>query len=479
MGDVPKVLQDIFKLVDANKNIYIERLKEAVAIPSVSALPDRRKDVVRMVDWMAEKLKKLGVDVEICKIGFQSLCDGTKIELPPVILGQLGKDPNKKTVLIYGHLDVQPAAKEDGWDTEPFTLVEKNGKLYGRGSTDDKGPCLAWVNAIEAYQQLKLEVPINIKFVFEGMEESSSCGLDDLLKSRKDFLSGVDYVCISDNYWLGSKIPCITYGLRGLSYFRVEVECAAKDLHSGVFGGTVQEAMSDLIYLLNTLVDDKGEILVPGILDDVEPLTAEEESKYLDIDFDVEEYRSFIGTEKLRHSEKVKILMSRWRYPSLSIHGIEGAFSDPGEKTVIPRKVIGKFSIRLVPNQDPEKVGAQVVNYLNEQWKKRKSANKYETVMCSYGRPWKASFAHENFQAAARATKHVYKTEPNLIREGGSIPVTLTFQELTQKNVMLLPLGCGDDGAHSQNEKIDVRNYIEGTKLLAAYLYEIAGVNGA
>lgn len=150
------------------------------------------------------------------------------------------KDPKKKTVLLYGHLDVQPALLEDGWDTEPFVLTEKDGKLYGRGSTDDKGPVLCWLHAIEAFQAQKIQLPVNVKFVFEGMEESGSEGLDELLFARKDdFLSDIDYVCISDNYWLGTDHPCITYALRGICYFYVEVECASKDLHSGVFGGTV------------------------------------------------------------------------------------------------------------------------------------------------------------------------------------------------------------------------------------------------
>lgn len=152
----------------------------------------------------------------------------------------MGNDPKKKTVCIYGHLDVQPALKEDGWDTEPFVLTEKNGKMYGRGSSDDKGPVLCWIHALEAFKAIGEEFPVNLKFVFEGMEESGSEGLDDLLYAEQDkFLKGVDYVCISDNYWLGTDKPCITYGLRGICYFFAEVTCAEKDLHSGVFGGTV------------------------------------------------------------------------------------------------------------------------------------------------------------------------------------------------------------------------------------------------
>lgn len=193
-----------------------------------------------MVEWTEEKLKKLGVETSLRDVGNQTLPDGRKIPLPPVLFGTLKTGAKKNTVCIYGHLDVQPALIEDGWDTEPFVLTEKNGKLYGRGSSDDKGPVLCWIHALEAYKAIGEEIPVNIKFVLEGMEESGSEGLDDLLLAEKDkYLKDVNYVCISDNYWLGTDKPCITYGLRGICYFGVEVECAAKDLHSGVFGGTV------------------------------------------------------------------------------------------------------------------------------------------------------------------------------------------------------------------------------------------------
>lgn len=228
-----------FREIDANQVRYIDNLKDAVSIPSVSAWPEKRKDIIQMVGWVAQKLKDLGTEVELKDVGMQELDGGKKIPLPPVIFGKLGNDPSKKTICIYGHLDVQPALKSDGWNTEPFELTEKNGKLYGRGATDDKGPVLCWIHALEAYKAIDVNFPVNLKFVFEGMEESGSEGLDELLHSEKNvFLKGVDYVCISDNYWLGTEKPCITYGLRGITYFVVEVRCAEKDLHSGVFGGT-------------------------------------------------------------------------------------------------------------------------------------------------------------------------------------------------------------------------------------------------
>lgn len=365
-----------------------------------------------------------GVKTELVDIGMQTFPDGRKAHLPPVLLGQLGNDPKKKMLCIYGHLDVQPANKSDGWDTEPFVLTEKDGKLYGRGATDDKAPVLGWLHAIQAFKANNVEMPVNLKvfqvsillykysniqlqFVFEGMEESGSEGLDELLMSKKDtFLKDVDYVCISDNYWLGSNKPCLTYGLRGLAYFYVEIECAQKDLHSGVFGGTVHEAMTELVHLLSKLVDNKGRILVPGIMDDVKQLLPEEEKLYHGIDFCCDMYRSSIGTDGLTHANKVDTLAHRWRYPSLSIHGIEGAFSEPGQKTVIPRKVIGKFSIRLVPHQQPESVAKLVESYLNDEFKKLNSPNKFKAMMVHGGRPWLTDVNSPNFAAGIAATKH-------------------------------------------------------------------------
>jgi len=470
-------MKKFFAFIDEHKEEYIKNLGDAVEIKSVSAWPHTREEIVKMVHLVGDRVKALGASIEYCDVGMQTLPDGSKLKLPPVLMGELGNDPNKKTLLVYGHLDVQPALKEDGWDYEPFVLTQDNGKLYGRGSTDDKGPVLGWVHALQAYQALGIEIPVNMKFCFEGMEESGSEGLDELLMSRKDteFMKSVDYVCISDNYWLGKNKPCITYGLRGICYFSIEVECCSKDLHSGVFGGTVHEGMADLIAMMNTLLDKDGKILVDNLMEQVAPVTSEEEAKYKTIDFNVEDYQNDIKTNKLMHNQdKIKTLMARWRFPSLSLHGIEGAFSEPGAKTVIPRKVIGKFSIRIVPDQTPEFVEKCVVDYLNKKWQQRGSKNTMTVYQHgSGGKPWTSDPDHPNYLAGRRATQMVYGVEPDLTREGGSIPVTLTLQEATGKSVMLLPMGACDDGAHSQNEKIDIRNYIEGTKLLGAYLHEL------
>ncbi|XP_033646063.1 cytosolic non-specific dipeptidase-like [Asterias rubens] len=470
-------LPKLFSYIDAHQDEYVERLATAVAIQSVSAWPEKRSEIKRMIEVVAKDLREpsVGATIELIDVGTQEMEDGQVIPLPPILLGHLGNDPKKKTVCIYGHLDVQPAKKEDGWDTDPFVLTEIKGKMYGRGSTDDKGPVLAWLNVIEAYRALGQDIPINIKFCFEGMEESGSEGLDELIESKKDtFFKDVDYVCISDNYWLGKNKPCITYGLRGIAYFFIEVECARKDLHSGVYGGSVHEAMTDLIALLDSLVDVNGHIKVPGVYDKVDKLSAEEAKLYDNIDFDLEEYRQEIGTERLLHDTKQKILQHRWRNPCLSIHGIQGAFDGAGSKTVIPRKVIGKFSIRLVPHQCPSEIDQLVIKYLTEIHAKRGSPNKVTVSSGHLGESWLSDFDHPHYMAGRRAIKTVFGMEPDMTREGGSIPVTLTLQNATQKNVMLLPMGACDDSAHSQNEKMDRSNYINGAKLIGAYFEEVA-----
>lgn len=467
-------LPNLFKYIEEQQDLYVKRLAEWVAIQSVSSEPEKRSETERMMNVAAKEIERLGGTVELVDIGKQKL-DGREISLPPVILGHLGSDPGKKTVCIYGHLDVQPAKLEDGWDSEPFTLAERDGKLYGRGSTDDKGPVLAWLNCIEAFQKINQELPINIKFCLEGMEESGSEGLEDLVFSRsKTFFKDVDYICISDNYWLGKNKPCITYGLRGITYFYLTVECCDKDLHSGVFGGSVHEAMRDLIALMDSLVDYKGKILVKEIYNSVAPLSEEESKMYTKIEFDIEEFTKDIGAKRLLHSTKEQILMHRWRYPSLSLHGIEGAFYESGSKTVIPRKVIGKFSIRLVPDMDPKVVEKQVTEHLTKKFAELESPNKMKVEMGHGAKAWVSDFNHPHYMAGRKAMQRVFSVEPDLTREGGSIPITLTFQEATGKNVMLLPVGAADDGAHSQNEKLNRSNYIQGIKLLGAYFHEVS-----
>ncbi|KAI1762622.1 cytosolic non-specific dipeptidase [Hypoxylon sp. FL1150] len=467
-------LDGYFSQVDTLSSHFIDRLSKAVAIPSVSSDASRRPDVVRMAHFLESELKALGADVELRPLGKQP--DNPALDLPPVVLARYGSDKKKRTILVYGHYDVQPAEKSDGWATEPFELsVGEDGRMFGRGSTDDKGPVLGWLNAIEAHQKAGVDFPVNLLMCFEGMEEYGSEGLDELIeKEGKGYFADADAVCISDNYWLGTEKPCLTYGLRGCNYYSVEISGPGADLHSGVFGGTAQEPMTDLVRVLGSLVDTDGKIQIPGIMDQVAPVTKEEESLYDGISFTMETLHESLGSKTTIFEDKKSTLMARWRFPSLSVHGIEGAFSAPGAKTVIPAKVIGKFSIRTVPNMEIDKTNELVYKYVKDVFAKLGSKNTLKVYAQHTGKWWAASPNHWNFRAAGKAVERVWGVKPDFTREGGSIPVTLTFEQATGKNVLLLPMGSSTDGAHSINEKLDKRNYVEGIKLLGAYLHYVA-----
>lgn len=426
-----------------------------------------------MGEFLAAELKKLGAHVELRPLGKQPHKE--HLELPPALVARYGEDPKKRTILIYGHYDVQPAAKEDGWATEPFTLsVDDKGRMFGRGATDDKGPVLGWINAIEAHQKAGVEIPVNLLFCFEGMEEHGSEGLDDFIFAEaKKFFKDADAICISDNYWLGNK-PCLTYGLRGCNYYSIEISGPSQDLHSGMYGGTVHEPMIDLVNVMSSLADTKGNIQIKGLSDLVAPMSDDEKGLYDEISYTIEDYHETLGSKTSIYDDKETTLMNRWRYPALSLHGIEGAYSQPGAKTVIPAKVIGKFSIRTVPNMESDAVDKLVYKHVDEAFKKLNSKNTCKCTLQHAGMWWAASPKHWNYTAASKATESVWGVKPDMTREGASIPVTLTFAEATGLNVLLLPMGSNSDAAHSINEKLDRKNYIEGTKLLGAYLHYVA-----
>ncbi|SCU82930.1 LAFA_0D00848g1_1 [Lachancea sp. 'fantastica'] len=471
--------ENLFAKIDQLKPRFIERLSEAVAIPAVSADESLRPMVVKKAEFFRNQLEQLGFqDIQMRKLGIQPPpVENPNLELPPVVLARYGNDPAKKTVLLYGHYDVQPAALEDGWLSEPFKLVvdEEKQLMRARGSSDDTGPVQGWLNVVDAHRELGLDLPVNLVTCFEGMEESGSIGLDKLIAEEANkYFKDVDAVCISDNYWLGTKKPVLTYGLRGCNYYQIIVEGPGADLHSGIFGGVVAEPTIDLVKMFASLVDSQGRILIDGVNEMVAPVTEKEKGLYEKIDFTLEEMNAASGSQTCLYDNKSDILMHRWRYPSLSIHGLEGAFSSQGAKTVIPARVVGKFSIRTVPDMDSAKLDKLVIDHCNKVFQSLGSPNKCRTELIHDGNYWVSDPFNASFTAAAKATKAVHGVEPDFTREGGSIPITLTFETELKTNVILLPMGRGDDGAHSINEKLDLSNYIQGMKTMAAYLHYYA-----
>ncbi|XP_075543408.1 cytosolic non-specific dipeptidase-like [Dermacentor variabilis] len=475
-NSMPEELGKIFSVIDENRDAMLQSLKELVAIPSVSADSAHRDDIVKAMHMVKKMMEAEGVRVDMQPLGDQTLPDGTTLPFPPLLLGSLGDDANKKTVCMYAHLDVQPASMSDGWVSEPFVLQEREGKLYGRGSSDDKGPALAMVWALHAYNKAGVPLPVNLKFLYEGMEEVGSQGIVPYLKSdgKSKFFDGIDFACISDNFWLGTEKPCLTYGLRGITYFDIEVVAGTHDFHSGQYGGITHEAMSDLMDLFDSLLDATGKIAVPGIYDDVRPVTDQERELYRRIDFNLNEYRWEMGVSRLAHEDKVETLVHRWRQPCLSLHGISGAYSDPGEPQLVPTHVHGKFSIRTVPNQQPDKVKECVTKHLEQRFAQRNSPNRLKVTMTHSTSTWFTDPRTPHFKAAAAAVKHVHGVEPDLTCEGGTIGTVSALKDHVCRNTLLMPINCAGSAAHAQNENTRLWNYVNGAKQFAAYWYEVA-----
>ncbi|KAB0403282.1 hypothetical protein E2I00_011213, partial [Balaenoptera physalus] len=462
-----ELLEKVFQYIDLHQDEFVQTLKEWVAVESDSVQPvlRLRRELLRMMGLAAERLRLLGARVDSVDAGFQQLPDGQSLPIPPIILAELGDDPKKPTVCFYGHLDVQPARQEDGKTVRPrndrqqrpcFSVDQRCEHIQstGRGSARERQICHrgdggGWFSC-----------PGGTCPEREGRV---------LLKRRlhRDFRQSVDQP----------------------EDARAHVKCRDQDFHSGTFGGILNEPMADLVALLGSLVDSSGRILIPGIYDHVAPVTEEEKRTYEAINLDLEEYRKSSQVKKFLFDTKEELLMHLWRYPSLSIHGIEGAFHEPGAKTVIPGRVIGKFSVRLVPHMNMSVVEKQVKQHLDHIFSKRNSSNQMTVSMTLGLHPWTANTRDNQYLAAKRAIKTVFGTEPDMIRDGSTIPIAKIFQDAIQKSALMLPLGAVDDGEHSQNEKIDrsVRpvgaqpslhgpgwNYIEGSKLFAAFFLEMA-----
>ncbi|KAH7886503.1 CNDP dipeptidase [Phlebopus sp. FC_14] len=475
---------------DAHQEGFIQRLADGVKFPSISSdtTEEGRQHVIDMGHWLRDQFASFVAQPDDAQL--VELEDPDDPNLPPLVLVRIGTDATKKTLTVYGHYDVQPV---DGWkeanpnNPDPFTLGrESDGRLVGRGATDDKGPVIGWLNVLEAHKsiaqslgkQLDEILPVNIRFLFEGMEESDSVGLDKWIKEEvakpdKGWFKGVDCVCITDNYWLTTSQPAVTYGLRGIAYFSIHITGATNDLHSGSFGRMVHEPMTDLVKLLGKLVEADG-VIFKGVEDMVPPPTDAEREEYAKLHYSVADLQKDTGNPVELSENYTDLLMGRMRYPSLSIHGIKGA--PTAVSTIIPHEIWGRFSIRLVGDQTPKDVQDIVTQFLNEEFDKLQSKNVMEIEIGPDGMPWVGNKDHWNFQAADAATRAVYKVAPDYTREGGSIPVTLTLEEALDVNVLLLPMGRSDDGAHSLHEKIDRYNFINGTKLFGTYLYELAKV---
>ena len=448
--------------VRENRDRHLEELKQLLVIPSVSTDKSRAGEVKRAAGWVKAHLAKAG-------------CTRTEVfetPLHPIVYGEWLGAPGKPTILFYGHYDVQPEDPVALWTTPAFTPTIRDGRLYARGASDDKGQFIIHVNALEAHLKTSGTCPVNVKFLLEGEEEIGSPNLEPFVAKNTALLK-CDAVVVSDSAMFDKKTPSIVRGLRGLSYFQIDVRGTRRDLHSGTFGGTVINPAFALAHIIAQLKDTKGKVKVPGFYDNVRKLTAAERKDIKRLPHTDAKLKKSIGAKALFGEPGYTTLERVWARPTLEVNGIWGGFQGEGAKTVIPAEAHAKISTRLVPNQTPKEIAAKFIRYV------KKIAPKEVDVTVSHihsGEAWLAETDHPALKAASRAVKAAYGKVPVFTREGGSIPVVAAFGRILKVPSVLMGIGLHDDNLHAPDEKIDLDNFYTGNEAAAHLMTELGSM---
>ncbi|HKL18383.1 MAG TPA: dipeptidase [Halalkalibaculum sp.] len=441
--------------IDSHKDHFKEELFELLRIPSISTNSEHKKDVLDAARYLVDRLNDLDLDrVEL----FET--DGN-----PIVFAELITDDSKPTVLVYGHYDVQPPDPINKWDTPPFEPTVRDGDIYARGASDDKGQSFTHVKALEAYRKTGTEFPVNIKFIFEGEEEIGSPHLVPFIKEHKEMLE-CDMVLISDTAMFAEDTPSITYGLRGLAYMEVDVVGPNRDLHSGVYGGAVDNPANVLANIITKLKDDNGVIQVPGFYEDVVQLNEEEREEYKKLPFNEEAFMSNLGLDALNGEKGYSTLERTSARPSLDVNGLWGGYQGEGAKTVLPSEAGAKISMRLVPDQDPKEIARLFKEYVESL-----APETVEVTVSEHhgGQPAITDLSFYGLQAAAEAFKDVYDKEPLFTREGGSIPIVADFEDVLGAQSILMGFGLNSDAIHSPNEKFALKDFYRGIATSARF----------
>jgi acetylornithine deacetylase/succinyl-diaminopimelate desuccinylase-like protein len=448
---------DLIGHIESKRDENLNELKELLRIPSVSTKSEHKPDIERAARWVAEKLRAAGLEnVEI-----------VPTKLHPLVYGESLHAPGKPTILFYGHYDVQPAEPLDLWTTPAFEPAVRDGNIYGRGTADDKGQVHIHMKALAALRDTYGKLPVNIKVMVEGEEEVGSVNLWDFVQSNKQRLKA-DALVVSDTAMLAKGVPSITYGLRGLNYYQVELTGPAQDLHSGVFGGAVPNPITILSEMIAKLHDRNFQVAVPGFYDDVAAVSRQERKALNSLPWKEKEFRRTVGAAGLNGEKGYTIVEQLWIRPTLELNGIWGGYLGEGAKTVIPSKVTVKISTRLVPNQDPAKIAKLVERQIHKLLPKSVRC-KFEVL--SMGKPWVAPYTHPIFQTAIRSLEGGFGKKAVFIREGGSIPFVTQMHDTFKVPCVLLGFGLPDENAHAPDEHLALENYFGGIKAIAL-LYE-------
>ncbi len=457
------MLDSVLIWADKNRRRWLEDLQQWLAIPSVSTQQSHDADVAAAAEWAMFNLRGIGLTTELIPTArhpcvFATTPDG----LCP---------PQAPHVLFYGHYDVQPAHIDDGWHTPPFKPTIKNGDLIARGASDDKGQVHAHLAALLAWREIASELPVRLTVLLEGEEEIGSLNLRTVIKERKSQLKSAQALIISDCNQFAPGVPAITCGLRGLMYYQIDVQGPASDLHSGLFGGAVANPANALVEMLSRLHDGLGRVTVPGFYDDVASVDEALRQQWKGLPFTDDQFAREAGITTPFGEAGYTTLERKWIRPTLDINGLWSGYQGPGAKTVLPARAGAKLSMRLVPNQDPQKIAAAFETFVQQI-----TPPGVAVTLTALGASPAALTPTDSpaMQAAAEALKIGFGQNPVYIREGGSIPVVGWFKEMLGVDAVMLGFGLPDDRIHGPNEKLNLECYYAGIRTAAA-LYDVLG----
>ncbi|QDU36872.1 Succinyl-diaminopimelate desuccinylase [Maioricimonas rarisocia] len=456
--DASQALPQVESFLQQHADRFVDELKDLLRIPSVSADSRHRDDVRQAANYVKERLEAAGLTAELVETAGH-----------PIVYGEWTGAPGAPTALVYGHYDVQPPDPLDRWETPPFEPTVRDGRIYARGATDDKGQMYTHIKSVEAWLQTVGQLPVNVKFVIEGEEEVGSDNLDRFLEEQKERCR-CDIVVVSDTSQYAPGIPAITYGLRGIMACEVTLHGPSQDLHSGVFGGAVANPANAMSRLIASLHDDEGRVTIPGFYDDVVPLTPEERQGFADLPFDEQEFLDGVGMTAPFGEPGYSTLERRWARPTCDVNGMISGYTGEGPKTIVPHYATAKITCRLVPDQDAQQLTENLRRHLEEQCPPglRMEFQDYHGCPAIVSDPTSAAM-----DAARRAIATAFGNDPVMIREGGSIPVVSTFRDKLGVDTLLLGWGQNTDNLHSPNEHFRLEDFHRGTRASARLWAEL------
>lgn len=456
-------MTDLERYLADHRARHRAELDDFLRIPSISAKSEHAEDMQRAADWLVDRMLEAGLTKA------STMPTGGH----PVVVGEWRGAGDAPTVLVYGHYDVQPPEPLEEWTSPPFEPTERDGKLFARGSVDDKGQVYLHLKAVESYLAVHGTLPVNVVFLVEGEEEIGSPNLEAFLVENRDLLA-CDAAMISDTTMFAPGLPSITTGLRGLAYMEVTVRGPATDLHSGSYGGAVVNPANALAQIIAGLKDEQGRVTIPGFYDDVRPLSESEQQSLERLPFEEENLRKEVGAVALDGEAGFSSLERIWARPTLDVNGLLSGYTGEGAKTVLPARAMAKISMRLVPNQDYRAVESAFADHVRAIAPR---GVQVEVEALHGGQPWAAAPDAPIFSAAERALARAFGREPVYIREGGSIPIVQAFQTTFNAPVVLIGFGLPGENAHAPDEWLSLENFHTGTYAIALLYGELAAVH--